>query len=68
MLLPQFDAAKVLATEKRVAISSQLREFESRTGWRIRIYSNYGLESQPSEQQLRGAWKPDRRTMLIQVH
>jgi hypothetical protein len=37
----------------------------SETGWRVRVFTNYGTDGRPSDSDLRAAWSPDRRTVVV---
>lgn len=62
-----FDAGHVLSADKAAAVSAQLADLERTSGWRVRMYTNYQLSGQPTETQLRSAWRPDKRTVVIRV-
>eukprot|EP00877_Chromochloris_zofingiensis_P011521 jgi/Chrzof1/6622/Cz19g03030.t1 len=65
----QFDGAKVIAAEKRAAMSQNLADFERQTGWHIRVYTSQGPFDQqaglPTPSALWG--RLDDRTVVLKV-
>lgn len=35
------------------------------TGWRVRVYTNYGPLGAAAEPVIRSSWSPDKRTVII---
>ncbi|CAD7702504.1 unnamed protein product [Ostreobium quekettii] len=69
MWLPhwKFDAAKILPTKTRGDLNTELKQFEERTGWRLRLLTAYEGELTLTEDDIRAAWQLDSRTVVVGV-
>ncbi len=62
----QFDGAGIIASERREKLSASLTELERETGWRVRVLTFDGPSEFPGQAQLREAWEPNKRTVVLQ--
>ncbi|KXZ51457.1 hypothetical protein GPECTOR_12g420 [Gonium pectorale] len=63
----QYDSGRLLSTEKRERLDSQLSEFAERTGWNVRLVTSYGPGSRPDDNSIRAAWGPlGKRSVVIE--
>lgn len=64
---PVFDAAKILPSRMRGQLNSELREFEQKNGWRIRLLTGYEGELSLGEDDVRAAWRPNPKSVIVGV-
>ncbi|EFJ48694.1 hypothetical protein VOLCADRAFT_90449 [Volvox carteri f. nagariensis] len=62
-----YDAGRLLGSEKRDRLDSELAEFSRRTGWNVRVVTSYGPGTRPDETEIRAAWGPlDKRSVIVE--
>jgi hypothetical protein len=59
----QYDTSGIVADEVQIKLETQLKELEGEKGWRVRVLT-YD-DSSPTLEEIRGAWKPDKKTVVI---
>ncbi|GBG75637.1 hypothetical protein CBR_g20266 [Chara braunii] len=59
------DSAGSIPPAKRALLSAELAQFESETGWKLRILTRFRQGEPPSQQDVLKFWKPDERTILV---
>ncbi|GAX79041.1 hypothetical protein CEUSTIGMA_g6481.t1 [Chlamydomonas eustigma] len=64
--LPIYDGANIIPQEKQADLDNKLIQLESESGWRVRVVTYNGPSEAPVEGQLRKAWSPDGRTVVVQ--
>lgn len=62
----QYDGAGIIPNERQEKLSSTLGEFEKSTGWRVRVLTYSDPSAAPGETQIRAAWQPDKRSVIVQ--
>lgn len=66
MLLPSYDGAAVLKAEARDALSQQLAELDRRTGWHVRLFTQYYVDASRDGPTPRRLWGSlDNRTVVV---
>eukprot|EP00192_Tetraselmis_astigmatica_P013454 CAMPEP_0117650794 /NCGR_PEP_ID=MMETSP0804-20121206/1730_1 /TAXON_ID=1074897 /ORGANISM="Tetraselmis astigmatica, Strain CCMP880" /LENGTH=320 /DNA_ID=CAMNT_0005456691 /DNA_START=189 /DNA_END=1152 /DNA_ORIENTATION=+ len=64
---PVCDSIKMLPPIVRSDLSSNLSNFESETGWRLRVLTKFAGAAHPTGNEVREAWKPDDMTVIVLV-
>eukprot|EP00879_Flechtneria_rotunda_P020931 GHRR01022039.1.p1 GENE.GHRR01022039.1~~GHRR01022039.1.p1 ORF type:complete len:261 (+),score=76.68 GHRR01022039.1:446-1228(+) len=63
----QFDGANVLRPEARSSLSQQLVDLERRTGYHVRVFTQYDVDATDKGPSYRKAWGLDKNTVVIRV-
>lgn len=61
------DLARVIPSGQVPQVESTLDRLEREQGWRVRISTRYQPNAGPSLEELRSAWRPDKRTLVVLV-
>lgn len=61
------DYGKVMRTENRTRINSELEALKEATGWRLTVLTSYGEGSAPPLKELQKYWKVDSKTIIVSI-
>lgn len=61
------DTAKILPDEEERQLEQTLKELEQRTDWRLRVLTRFGPKAGPTENEVKAAWAPNDRTVIVIV-